>query len=872
MEFPKAYDPQAVEEGWYRRWLEGAYFRAEVDPDRTPFCIVIPPPNVTGILHLGHALDSTLQDILARWRRMQGYAVLWLPGTDHAGIATQTKVEEELRREGLTRQELGREAFLERVWAWKERYGGIIPRQLQRLGASCDWSRERFTLDPGLSRAVRTTFVRLYRQGLIYRGQRIINWCPRCGTALSDIEVEHRELPGHLWHIRYPAADGSGEVTVATTRPETMLGDTAVAVHPEDPRYASLVGRSLRLPLLGRQIPVVADEAVEREFGTGAVKVTPAHDPTDFQIGERHGLPRIVVIGLDARMTPEAGPFRDLDRYEARRAVVAELERQGLLEEVREHTHAVGHCSRCGTVVEPLVSDQWFVRMGPLAQPAARAALTGQVRFVPERFTRVYLNWLERVEDWCISRQLWWGHRIPAWYCPCGETVVAEEEPTRCPKCGGTQLVQDPDVLDTWFSSALWPFSTLGWPEDTPELRFFYPTAVLVTGYDIIFFWVARMIFQALKLTGQVPFRDVLIHGIVRDELGRKMSKSLGNGIDPAEVIDRYGADALRFALITGNSPGNDLRFSWERVEAGRNFTNKIWNAARFAWLNLRDFDPGARSEELELADRWILSRHHRVAAQATELLESYELGEAGRVLQEFFWGELCDWYIELVKERLAGRAPGRAAAQATLYRVLEGTLRLLHPFVPFVTEEIWHRLPGTGESLTVAAWPEGGAESYPDALERMELVQEVTRTARNLRQVVGVPPGRPAQLYLRADSPEVEEFLRPGLPYVRQLADLSVTRFIAAEAPPLRSVSGRARGLELLLPVEGLIDVVRETARLEREAAAARRELERVTAKLENPAFVAKAPAQVVEKERARRQDLGERLRKLEETLLALR
>ncbi|MFY9415827.1 MAG: valine--tRNA ligase, partial [bacterium] len=708
------YNPRVVEDKWYQYWMEGDYFRPTIDPEQEPFTIVIPPPNVTGALHMGHALDNTIQDVLIRWKRMTGVPTLWLPGTDHAGIATQARVVESLAQEGLTPQDLGREKFLERTWQWKEQYGGRIIEQLKRLGASCDWSRERFTMDEGCSRAVREVFVSLFEKGLIYRGDYIVNWCPQCGTAISDIEVEHEEEEGKLWHFRYPLIDGEGYVTVATTRPETILGDTAVAVHPEDERYRDLVGKKLVLPGVGRQIPIVADPYVDPEFGSGAVKVTPAHDPNDFLIGLRHGLEQVVVMAPDGTMNENAGKYQGMDRLECREALVADFDREGYLVKVEDHLHAVGHCSRCDTTIEPLLSKQWFVRMKPLAEPALEAVRQGQIRFVPERFTKIYCDWLENIRDWCISRQLWWGHRIPVWYCQdCDEIIASREDLNQCPHCGG-EVEQDPDVLDTWFSSALWPFSTLGWPDDTEDLNYFYPTSVLVTGRDIIFFWVARMIFMGLEFMQEEPFREVLIHGLVLDSQGRKMSKSLGNGIDPLEVIEEYGADTLRFMLMTSTTPGNDMRFYWERVENCRNFANKIWNASRFALMNLTDFQPeGIEEDQLaySMADRWILSRLNRTIARVTEELEEYQLGEAATTLYEFIWGEFCDWYIEMIKPRLYAKedGEGRRTSQYVLWKVLETTLRLLHPFMPFITEEIWQHLPHGGPSICVAPWPEAG-------------------------------------------------------------------------------------------------------------------------------------------------------------------
>jgi len=874
---PKTYNPHLVEEKWSQFWINSGFFHTEVDLSREPFCIVIPPPNVTGSLHLGHALNNTIQDILVRWRRMQGYNTLWLPGTDHAGIATQARVEEELAKEGLTKHDLGREKFLERVWAWKEVYGGEIIKQLKRLGASCDWERERFTMDQGCSRAVREVFRKLYEKGLIYRGNYIINWCPKCQTTISDIEVEHVEHQGKLYYIRYPGLDGSSGVVVATTRPETMLGDTGVAVHPEDPRYQHLVGKKVLLPLMDRPIPVVADEAVDPDFGTGAVKVTPAHDPTDFEIGNRHNLPQVVVIGRDGRMTEAAGKYAFLTREEARQQVVSDLEKLGLLLKVEDHDHAVGHCYRCDTVIEPLVSEQWFVKMKPLAEPALRAVKEGKIRFIPERFTKIYLNWVENIKDWCISRQLWWGHRIPVWYCQdCGAEICPPEDPQVCPYCQSPRLEQDPDVLDTWFSSALWPFSTLGWPEKTPELSYFYPTSVLVTGRDIIFFWVARMIFMGLEFMKEVPFKEVLIHGLVLDSLGRKMSKSLGNGIDPLEVIDKYGADTLRFMLVTGNTPGNDMRFHWERVEGTRNFANKVWNAARFALLNLRDFRPGDFPQELTLADRWILSRFNSTVEEVTRNLELYELGEAARVLYEFIWNEFCDWYIELVKPRLYGSdSPEiRYAAQYVLWYVLLHTLELLHPFMPFITEEIWQHLPHSGESITIASWPTPREDFRAvEAEQEMEFLMEVIRAIRNLRRELNLPPAKQVYCVLVTDEERWRRLLEEYGDYLKDLAGVEDFRILeTGKEKPSQALTAVVRGVEIYLPLAGLVDLDKEIQRLEKELRLLEGELEKVRAKLTNEKFLAKAPPEIVEKERAKEEELEKKHGALARRLAALR
>ncbi|MGI9861567.1 valine--tRNA ligase [Moorella naiadis] len=874
----KVYDPEDVEEKWYRYWTEKGYFRGPLPAKGQPaFSIVMPPPNVTGSLHLGHALDNTLQDILTRWHRMRGDATLWVPGTDHAGIATQARVEEELAKEGLSKYDLGRERFLERVWDWKHQYGNRITSQLRLLGSSCDWSRERFTMDEGCSRAVREVFVRLYEKGLIYRGSYIINWCPRCRTTISDIEVEHEEETGHLWYIRYPFKDGSGGITIATTRPETMLGDTAVAVNPADDRYREVVGKTLVLPLVNREIPVIADEYVDPTFGTGAVKITPAHDPHDFEVATRHNLPSITVISKEAVMTEEAGLYAGMERYACRGQLVDDLQAAGFLVKVEEHTHAVGHCYRCGTTIEPLVSPQWFVRMAPLAAPAIQAAKEGRVRFVPERFTRIYLNWLENIRDWCISRQLWWGHRIPVWYCQqCGEEICTREDPVECPACGSTALEQDPDVLDTWFSSALWPFSTLGWPEKTPELAAFYPTSVLVTGRDIIFFWVARMLFMGLEFMGDVPFREVLIHGLILDAQGRKMSKSLGNGIDPMEVIKDYGADTLRLMLVTGNTPGNDLRFHPERLEGTRNFANKIWNAARFALMNLEDYQPAPlRPADFTLADGWILTRLNQLIREVNTGLEAYEIGEVARLLYEFFWGELCDWYIELIKPRLYGQdCSERQVAQGVLVTVLGRSLQLLHPFMPFITEEMWQHLPGERESIMISSWPRPVPE-YDDAAarEKMELVMAVIRAVRTLRSEMNVPPGRKAEVILVAADPADREILRQGTGYLANLAAAGQVQVVAALAqPPSGAATAITAGVQVYLPLAGLIDLEKEQARLEKELQHVRADLEQVEKKLARADFRTKAPAAIVAKEEAKAAELKATMAALSQRLSYLK
>ncbi len=854
-ELPKTYSPKDFEERIYANWCERGYFRPDPDPKKEKFSIVIPPPNVTGQLHMGHALDQTLQDILVRRKRMQGYSTLWVPGTDHAGIATQIKVEESLRvNEGLTRYDLGREKFLERVWAWKEQYGGRIISQLKKLGSSCDWSRERFTMDEGCSRAVREVFVNLYEKGLIYKGNRIINWCPHCVTALSDAEVEYSEQPGHFWHIRYPVEGSDEEVIIATTRPETLLGDTAVAVHPEDERYAHLVGKMLILPLVGRRIPVVADEYVEREFGTGCVKITPAHDPNDFEVGKRHNLPVIRVMNDDATINAEGGKYEGLDRDAAREAIVRDLDLGGFLVKVEPYVHNVGTCYRCHKTVEPLTSDQWFVKMEPLAGPALRVVKDGEVRFRPERFTKTYTNWMENVHDWCISRQLWWGHRIPAFTCEaCGEMTVSKDDITLCPKCGAP-VHQESDVLDTWFSSALWPFSTMGWPEDTEDLRRYYPTDVLVTGYDIIFFWVARMVFSAMEHTGKPPFHTVFIHGLVRDKLGRKMSKSLGNGIDPLEVIDKYGADALRYALAAGNSPGNDMRFSEEKIEAARNFANKLWNASRFVLMNLDGEDEDTAlpaAELLATEDKWILSRLYELTATVNDALDNYELGVALAAIYDFSWDYFCDWYIELCKSRLASRTSeeARTAAHVLSY-VLTRILQLLHPFMPFITEEIYGSLPSDCESIMISRFPTPDeAWRYPREAEALDRVINAIRAIRTRRAEMNVPPSRRTALYVV--TPYADEFCA-AIPFFEKLASASEV-ILVPEYHDESAVSIVTDAATVYIPLADMIDFERERARLSAELARADADIERTEKKLPNESFVAKAPAAVVDAERSK-------------------
>ncbi len=859
-QLPSVYEPGQVERKWYKFWRERNYFAPSGDTNQPMFSIVMPPPNVTGSLHLGHALDNTLQDILTRWKRMQGYNVLWLPGTDHAGIATQAKVEEALAQEGLSRHDLGREKFVERVWEWKHLYGNRITEQLSLLGSSCDWSRERFTMDEGCSRAVREVFVDMYNKGLIYQGDYIINWCPKCHTAISDIEVEHEDTEGKLWYIRYPIEGSDEYLVVATTRPETMLGDTGVAVHPEDERYSHLIGRNVMLPLMNRPIPVFADDYVDKEFGTGAVKVTPAHDPNDFEMGLRHQLPQIKVMDDAGVMNENAGQYEGLDRSECRQKVVADLEALGLLEKIEPHQHAVGHCQRCETIIEPMISKQWFVRMKPLAEPAIRRVVEGDIRFVPERFTKIYLNWMENIRDWCISRQLWWGHRIPVWYCDqCGEIICSKTDPDRCPSCESDQLRQDEDVLDTWFSSALWPFSTLGWPEETKDLETFYPTSVLVTGRDIIFFWVARMIFSGLEQTGQVPFYDVNIHGLILDAQGRKMSKSLGNGIDPIEVIDKYGADTLRFALITGVTPGNDVRFHWEKVENTRNFANKIWNAARFVLMNLEGYEPVEVAEEdLTLADRWIISRLANTAEDVTRLLEEYDLGEAAKTLYEFIWDEFCDWYIELAKIRLGQSADfrHRLVAQNVLLQVLFDTLRLLHPFMPFITEEIYQNLPGHNDTIILDAWPVKG-QVWPEAVEDMQQLMSVIRNLRNIRAEFNVAPGTPINTIILVRDQGKMALFENNQEYIQRLAQVKKIEVVNnLDTKPAQAVSALTAWTEIYVPLEGIIDIEREIVRLEKELKATEADLQRAESKLGNANFLAKAPQEVIAKENAKAEE----------------
>ena len=869
-ELKKVYEPQEVEDRLYAHWEELGCFKADNKSKKEPFTVVIPPPNVTGQLHMGHAMDETIQDILIRYKKLRGYETLWLPGTDHAGIATQIKVEEMLRKEGLTRYDLGREAFLERVWAWKEKYGSTIINQLKKLGSACDWSCERFTMDEGCSAAVRKVFVDLYEKGLIYQGNRIINWCPNCKTALSDVEVEYTEKEGRLWHIEYKVKDSDEVVVCATTRPETMLGDTGIAVNPNDKRYTHLVGKTAILPLVGREIPIFADDYVEMEFGTGCVKVTPSHDPDDFEMGQRHGLDFILVIDENGRMTEGCGKYAGMDRYEARRAIVEDLEAQGLLRKVEELPHNVGVCYRCGTDVEPMTSTQWFVKMKPLAQPAIEAVRKGDIRFVPSRFENTYFNWMENVRDWCISRQLWWGHRIPAFYCDtCGKMFVSREDLTVCPDCGAP-VRQDEDVLDTWFSSALWPFSTLGWPEKTDDLAYFYPTSTLVTGYDIIFFWVARMIFSGLEHMGQKPFSDVLIHGLVRDAQGRKMSKSLGNGVDPLEIIKLYGADALRFTLITGNSPGNDTRFSADKVEAARNFANKIWNASRFVLMNLEVEDTALPPlSQLEPEDKWILSKMNRLVEEVTENLESYDLGVALSKLYDFFWDSFCDWYIELCKARLFAEddnPQAKLTAQSVLAHVLFVALRLLHPFMPFITEELYLSLPHEKTSIMFESWPKPDDALRFSADEAdMEKIMGAINAIRARRSEMNVPPSRRAALFIETKE---HDLFAAGIPFFQRLAGISEVSF---EQPPADVVTIVTDGARLFIPLGDLVDFGAELARLQNEKKKLHKEIERAGSKLNNPGFLAKAPAEVVEEEKTKLEKFTAMLEKVDESIAKL-
>ena len=899
-ELAKTYDPKSMEDRIYGEWLEKKYFHAEVDRSKKPFTIVMPPPNITGKLHMGHALDNTLQDILIRYKRMQGYNALWIPGTDHASISTEVKVINQLKSEGIDKNELGREGFLKRTWEWREEYGRTIVDQLKKIGSSCDWDRERFTMDEGCSKAVQEVFLRLHKKGYIYKGSRIINWCPVCKTSISDAEVEHEEQAGHFWHINYPIKGSDKFVEIATTRPETLLGDSALAVNPDDERYKDIVGKTVILPLVGREIPVIADAYVDKEFGTGVVKITPAHDPNDFEVGKRHNLPEINILNDDATINENGGKYAGMDRYEARKVMVEELKEQGLLVKVVDHVHNVGTHDRCGTTVEPMIKQQWFVKMEEMAKPAIEAVKNGDLTFVPERFDKTYLHWLENIRDWCISRQLWWGHRIPAYYCDdCGEIVVDREMPSVCPKCGGTHFTQDPDTLDTWFSSALWPFSTLGWPENTEDLDYFYPTDVLVTGYDIIFFWVIRMVFSGYEQTGKCPFHHVLIHGLVRDSLGRKMSKSLGNGIDPLEIIDQYGADALRFTLVTGNAPGNDMRFYMERVEASRNFANKIWNASRFIMMNVTalkeneheqseySFSPeqsatdrrsGACVKEMDLtqltgADKWILSKVNTLAQDVTANMDKFELGIAVQKLYDFIWEEFCDWYIEMVKPRLYNEEDQtKAAALWTLKTVLTNALKLLHPYMPFITEEIYRNLTGE-ESIMISAWPEFKAEwSFQKEEAEVELIKEAVRSIRNVRSSMNVPPSKKAHVIVVSEKPQVREVFEGSkaffgtLSYASQVTVQEDKSGIGEDA-----VSALIPDAAVYMPFAELVDLEKEIERLKKEEERLTKELARVNGMLSNEKFISKAPQSKIDEEKEKLEKYTQMMNQVKEHLSAL-
>ncbi len=869
-ELAKAYNPAEFEERIYKFWENGGFFHAEVDKNKKPYCIMMPPPNITGKLHMGHALDETLQDILIRFKRMQGYSTLWLPGTDHASIATEAKIVEAMREEGIEKEDIGREKFLERAWEWKKEYGNTIVEQLKKLGSSCDWKRQRFTLDEGCSKAVKDVFVRLYDKGLIYRGERIINWCPTCCTSISDAEVVFDEHEGSFWHLRYPLTDGSGYIELATTRPETMLGDTAVAVHPDDERYKDLVGKTVILPLVGKEIPIIADTYVEPDFGTGVVKITPAHDPNDFEVGLRHNLPVINVMTDNGVINENGGKYQGMDRYEARKAIVKDLEEGGFLIKIEPIRHNVGSCYRCKTIIEPRVSKQWFVKMKPLAEPAIECVKSGKTKFVPERFDKIYFNWMENIRDWCISRQLWWGHRIPVWYCDdCGETIVSKDTPCSCPKCGSKALTQDPDTLDTWFSSALWPFSTLGWPEKTPELEYFYPTNTLVTGYDIIFFWVARMIFSAVEQTGMQPFDTVFIHGIVRDAAGIKMSKSLGNGIDPLEVIKEMGADALRFFLVMGNSPGNDMRYTPEKVEACRNFANKLWNAARFIHMNIDDYDvKGELPEELTVEDRWIISTLNKTAREITENLEKFELGVAVQKIYDFVWDCLCDWYIELAKARLQGQGQSAHNAREVLVWVMDKTLKLLHPFMPFITEEIWQSMPHDGETIMTQKFPEYEEKyNFPVAEKEMTMVMDAIKAIRNRRAEMNVPPSRKAKVYIAAKETEI---FKSGSAFFSRLASASEVE-VAESFDIDGAVTVVTSDAKIYIPMDELVDKEAELKRLNKELETAQKDLEFNEKKLNNQGFMAKAPEKVVAEVKANAAKFAEKIEMIKAAINAL-
>ena len=869
-ELAKAYAPGEFEDRIYKFWESSNFFHAEIDKNKKPYTIMMPPPNITGQLHMGHALDNTLQDILIRFKRMQGYSALWLPGTDHASIATEAKIVEAMRKEGLTKEDIGREKFLERAWDWRREYGGRIVKQLRKIGSSADWERERFTMDEGCNKAVKNVFVRLYDKGLIYRGERIINWCPHCLTSISDAEVEYEEQAGHFWHLRYPLKDGSGYINLATTRPETLLGDTAVAVNPNDERYRDMVGKMLILPIVHREIPIIADEYVEMDFGTGVVKITPAHDPNDFEVGLRHDLPVINVMTDDAKINDDYPKYAGMDRYEARKAIVKDLEEEGALVKIEDYTHNVGTCYRCSTTVEPRVSKQWFVKMKPLAGPAIDAVKNDETEFIPPHFEKTYFHWLEDIRDWCISRQLWWGHQIPAFYCDdCGETVVTQENEAFCPKCG-KKMRQDPDTLDTWFSSALWPFSTLGWPDKTPEMEYFYPTSVLVTGYDIIPFWVMRMMFSGIEHTGEVPFKKVLIHGLVRDSLGRKMSKSLGNGIDPLEIIDKFGADALRFTLVTGNAPGNDMRYSEEKITASRNFANKLWNATRFIRMNIDGFDvKNELPEALETEDKWIISTLNTVIAEVTDSLEKFELGIAVQKLYDFIWDCLCDWYIELTKSRLQSEGQTAQNARQVLVYVMTETLKLLHPFMPFITEELWQSLPHDGETIMLQKYPEYKEEnSYPEAAKEMNMVMDAIKVIRNRRAEMNVPPSRKAKVFI-ATSDTIP--FKNGSLFFSRLASASEVN-VAESFDIEGAVTTVTANAKIYIPMEELVDKEAELKRLNKELEAAVKDLEFNSKKLNNQGFMAKAPEKVVADVRANAAKYAEKIKMIQAAIDALK
>lgn len=875
---PKTYNPKDFEDRLYKYWNDNGHFVAHVDKTKKPYTIMMPPPNVTGSLHMGHALNNTIQDILTRWKRMEGYSALWLPGTDHASISTEAKVVDKIKKEGRSKEELGREGFLEEAWDWTHKYGNTIKNQLKKLGVSCDWTRDRFTLDEGLSKAVEEVFIRLFEKGLIYRGDRIINWCPNCRTAISDAEVEHEDSQGNIWYIRYPIKDSDSFIVIATTRPETMLGDLAIAVNPEDERYKELVGKTAILPLMNREIPIIADDYVEMEFGTGAVKITPSHDPNDFEVGERHNLGQCIIMNEDGTIGANGGVYEGLERYEARKKIVDDLKEQGYLVEIKEHQNAVGHCERCSTVVEPLISKQWFVKMEPLAKPALEAYKNGELNFIPERFGKIYTNWLEGIRDWCISRQLWWGHRLPVYYCDdCGEIIVSRTEPEKCNKCNSTNLHQDTDTLDTWFSSALWPFSTLGWPDKTEDLEYFFPTDVLITGYDIIFFWVVRMVFSSIEQMGEVPFKDVFLTGLVRDSQGRKMSKSLGNGIDPLEIIDEYGADALRFTLVTGNSPGNDMRFYIERVEANRNFANKLWNATRFVLMNLEE---DVAKEELNLdnleeEDKWILSKLNTVIKEATENLNKYEIGMAAQKIYDFIWDEYCDWYIEMVKSRLYGEnISSKHKAEKVLVFVLKNILKLLHPFMPFITEEIWQHLPGNDTPLILSSWPVYKDElNFLEAEESIEFIKSGIKGIRNARAEMNIVPSRKSkQIFVTTDE-KIKDIINYGQRYFLNLASAEEIEIIdTKDGIGEDNISVVLNRCEVFLPLKDLIDFEKEIERLEKEKEKLEGEIKRVVGKLSNEGFVKKAPEKVVAEERDKQKKYEEMLEKVIERLESIK